>query len=65
MMTVMEPEFCWFRGEKMHLADARMMLTEAEMAEVEVEDADGNRVRPYRFSSDASEVRSKDGETHI
>jgi len=40
---------CRYKGEEMDLGDARMMLTKAELEEVEVVMADGSVVRPYRF----------------
>jgi hypothetical protein len=41
------PEYGRYRGEKIALVDAQMMLTRAELDEVEVE-VDGNWVRVFR-----------------
>jgi hypothetical protein len=65
MMPGMEPSkpgMCRFRGEEMALADAQMMLTKEELDEVEVTQADGSVVRPFRFCEVDPEIRfTKDG----
>jgi hypothetical protein len=43
-----EPTKGRFRGEEIDLADARMMLTKAELAEVEVTLENGTVVRAFR-----------------
>ncbi len=44
----MEPEWGTFRGERIHLLDAPMMLTRAELDEVEVTLEDGSVTRWFR-----------------
>jgi len=45
----LEPTKCRYKGEEMHIIDARMMLTKEQLSEVEVTVSDGSVIRPFRF----------------
>lgn len=60
MVMHMEPTKGRFRGEEVDLADAPMMLTKAELEQVEVTREDGTVVRPWRFNEVDPKVGSDD-----